>query len=269
MQFDVDTTFVRTARILPEDKTLVFRVVGFFEYQNALANFDPLLQHASREELEAIEGLVAQRREYTVYTNLARRLQRRESSLAETAAKLNEGFNRHGFTWVVALARIELAAMLTTFGQNPSPFEIVSPTRYERPAFSELLLDGAQTHFWALANDNNVARVAQAVPSRETLAYGRRLKLALFFLDALIRERSGQLSSTQVTDARQQVKTLFNLARELEENIQKYLTSVAVTQRSSETKRFRACIIRGARFEETAGLTKTPSQSSEQTGQKQ
>lgn len=83
----------------------------------------------------------------------------------------------------------EAGAILGTFTTLPSPFEVVGPTKWEMAAYRELLMDGAQTHYWAIANDpnapsSNTATDFLRAPGPEMLAYIRRLNLARSMLNA-------------------------------------------------------------------------------------
>lgn len=193
--------------------------MGFLEYGSALRAFDELLRTASPEELKAIDSFVASRPEFTVYTNISRRIRTAPTSLLEKPDSQTGSFERRGFAWVVALARTELGAMLATFARFPSPFEVVRPSKFEMAAYKELLLDGSQTHYLALANDPEARKVARQIPDSRMLAYLRRLTMARHFLFAAVRSRTGELTPLQTAE-------VFSQKRDLEKAIGGYAASI-------------------------------------------
>ncbi|MCH7728085.1 MAG: hypothetical protein IH991_16650, partial [Planctomycetes bacterium] len=167
---------------------MIYRLVGFYEYVNALREFDQLVQTASPQELEAMDEIVKDYNEYAVFANLSRRIQTDSSSLAEKGAADDDNFQRRGLGWVMALARVEVGAMLAGFTDVPQPFAVVRPTQFEMPAYRELLEDGLRTHYWSLIRDPAVQLViAQSLkePNHQTLAYVRRLSITRKFLHAV------------------------------------------------------------------------------------
>jgi len=186
------TSSVRSwGAVAPEDQSLVYRVVGTLEYMSALRDLDAFLGSASAEEIAAADRFVASRPEFTVFTRLSDRFR------LSSQAWINSGqgaAQQRGLMWVVALARLEAGAIVGTFTTLPAPFEIVGPSRWEMPAYKELLMDGALTHYLALTNDGNVAMVAKKPPDSEMLAYIRRLNLARAMLSAAARSNAQELS---------------------------------------------------------------------------
>jgi hypothetical protein len=173
-----------------EDQSLVYRVVGTLEYMSALRNLDAFLSAASAEELAVADRIVTSRPEFTVFTRLSDRFR---SGSQQWAFGGQGAAEKRGLMWVVALARLEAGAIVATFTRLPSPFEIVGPSRWEMPAYKELLMDGAMTHVWALANDGQAAVVARKPPDSEVLAYIRRINLTRAMLNAAARSNAPEL----------------------------------------------------------------------------
>jgi hypothetical protein len=224
------------ARVTPEDRSLILRVVGFLEYASALRNFDELLATATPEELSAIDAVVSSRPEFAVYANLSRRVRRAPSTLAETQSEAEDTFQRRGLPWVIALARVEMGGMIATFLEHPAPFAAVQPSAYEMEAYKELVLDGSQSHFWALTNDPNVQSVARQKPDAQMLAYIRRLGVARHFLFAAARSHAPQLNALQIQEALAQKTTLEDTLGDYRGNLQSYLESRNQTARTSSSK---------------------------------
>ncbi|MCA9169918.1 MAG: hypothetical protein KDB23_19720 [Planctomycetales bacterium] len=194
------TTYTSSATISPADYRMVARLVGFYEYGHALRNLDQLVSICSSEELAAIDKIVGDRDEFTVYTDLGRRFQRGPSSLIAAASPTDDRAKR-GLAWVMALARVELASMLVCFTATPQPYELVGPTPFDAAAYMTLLHEGALSHYWALVNDPMLEPVTRMSPLHtEVLAYSRRLVIARGLLRATMKAQHGNFSPIQLRE---------------------------------------------------------------------
>jgi hypothetical protein len=201
-------------------------VVGTLEYASALRNLDAFVSAATPDELAAADKFIADRPEYHVFTGLAERIRPAGEKPATSTAKAAP---QQGLMWVVALARIEAGSILATFSKVPQPFEVVGPTRWELPAYRELLRDGAQTHYWALAQDPNVAAVKMKVPDSQTLAYLRRLNLARAMLSAAARSNASELSEQGWSTLVEQDQQLLSLQNAITFRVTKHLKALQAT----------------------------------------
>ena len=216
---------------------MVTRLVGFLEYGQALQNFDALLPMLTEYELAAVDEIVVERDEFAVYTNLSRSVQRAASSLAETSPQSgSDRFERRGLDWVMALARVELGAMLAGFTNVPSPFEAVRPTEFEFLPYKELLQDGARTHFWALANDPDLRKVSRLSPrNTEVLSYSRRSVIARALTRAAIKAGMGDYSPVQQRELASRLKYVDSLQKGFGAKIELYLRGAEATSSSTKT----------------------------------
>lgn len=233
---DTNTTNHVYSKLAPEDYSLMYRLVGYYEYIKALENFDRLLAMCSPTEIDVIDELVKERDEFAVYTNLSRRLQRAQSTLTERPQKPDDSFERRGFAWVVALARTEVAAIIGGFTHMPAPFESVRPTKYEMAAYRELLQDGARTHYWALVNDPALKKLLRAVPDHRTVAYVRRLTVALEFLHAAAKVDANHYTQIQFAELKKWNNDLEEVRLSLLANIQSFLSGGSYQTASSKTE---------------------------------
>ena len=236
----METTITNRVRgsITPHDSRQAFRLVGFLEYGKALGLFDQLLAKVTEEELEAIDQLVRERPEFTVYTNLSRRLQRRPSSLAEPTDDTRD-FAGRGFAWVIGLARVELGAMLAAYTGVQHPFEAVQPTEFEMPQYGELLLDGTRTHYWALLGDPELKRVTRLSPSRKQfLSYSRRLILARAMLRGALKAKLGQYTPLQMRELARWKRQLDDLQAGFVIKIRDYLAGDTQTIQRTSRQQF-------------------------------
>ncbi len=169
---------------------------------------------SSAEELDVIERIVHENSEYAVYTNLSRLLEKTPSSLSEAHIVEGDNFERRGLGWVMALARVELGAMLAGFTEWDKPFERLPPTAYELPMYKEIMLDSLRTHYAALRNDpvaqhywsyregavtvQDRVRGRSGLNEQNAIAYGNRVSLAASFARAIRSLGRFELATQQV-----------------------------------------------------------------------
>src|SRR5262245_19681093 len=232
------TTTSYAANYLPQaDPNRIYRIVGFLEYAKALESLDQLAALINEYELAAIDDIDKSEPEFTVYTNIARRLELGRSTLAERTQNEKDDFARRGFKWVTALARVELGAMLAGFTEHPQPFAAVAGQGYDRAEFKELLLDGSKMHFWALTQDPGFTEIMRRLtPTGTTLAYLRRLNVALAFVYAL-----GATSGAEMTPAQQQEVAVYankldGSRQDIRQDIERYLNQVLTSSKTTTSK---------------------------------
>lgn len=164
---------------------MVYRLVGFIEYGKAVEFLDEFLKKAEPGEIEIAEQIVREQNQFAIYTNLSRTMQG-QTQFSEQPRMAGDRFRRHGLAWMMALARVELGAMLAGFTSHPRPFHAVKPSKYEADAFRNLLLDGYRSHYWALKRDPVVSAYYKlGIPENHIITYGRRATVARHFLRAV------------------------------------------------------------------------------------
>jgi hypothetical protein len=197
---------------------VVTRMVGYLEYGRALALLDGLVRRATPEELKVIDEFIASRPEYTVYTNLSRKWENQPSSLSE-AATPGDSFARQGLPWVMALARVELGALVAGFTERARPFAVLPPTAYEYQAFRSMMLDSLRSHYHALRQDpvaqayfayrldhsktSDVRQGKSGVNEQQAIAYARRVAITREFLSAVRELGASDLSPSQQVELAQ------------------------------------------------------------------
>lgn len=203
--------------------------MGYYEYRHALGLLDPLLNMVSTEELEVIEELIKSRDEFAIYTNRSHSLEQGKSLLSEPVVP-GDSLERRGLGWVMALARVELGAMVAGFTSHDKPFAALPPSRYETPQFENLLLDSARAHYAALRNDpvakqyaaqrirvgttpTRMAARSSVSPREEqrAIAYGRRVAITREFVSAVKDLGSRQLTPQQTAELTAWEKQLVRL----------------------------------------------------------
>lgn len=165
---------------------MVKRLVGYLEYQTALSYLDRLLAIASPSELAVMEEIVRDHDEFSIFTNLSRRLEPQSTALSERSNQLGDNYERRGLGWILALARVEMGAMAAGFTDVPYPFEKFSPSPNELPHYQEVLLDSMRTHYWSMRNDPVTRNLRAGLTSdNQAIAYARRATIAIEFVKAV------------------------------------------------------------------------------------
>ena len=236
VQTDTYTTSYTRPYLPPSDPNRIYRIVGFWEYSKALQNLDELAAMATPDEMYAIETIVKLEPEFTVFTNLSRRLEMGRSTLAEPIGAGDDGA-RKGFKWVTALARVEVGAMLAAFTNHPQPFAAVAGKGYDKAEYKEMLLDGAKMHFWSLTNDPGFTTIMRRfTPNGTTLTYLRRLNLASALVHALAFTSGQEFNPAQRQEVLVYVSKLGQSRQSIRERIEAYLSQVAASTKKTGTK---------------------------------
>ncbi|MSR59212.1 MAG: hypothetical protein EXS05_16475 [Planctomycetaceae bacterium] len=184
-----------------QDSRLVYRIVGFVEYAEALQHLDKFVEEATPAEFVVAEEVIRSQEAFGIQANLSRRLEQ-GSTLSERIDNPKDDYNRHGLEWMLALARVELGAMLAGFTSHAEPFLSLAPTIYRqepiktRPfgtaAFEEMLLDGLRTHYWSIVREDVIQNdFRTGVPESHLLTYGRRAIVARQFVRAVVKFKGG------------------------------------------------------------------------------
>ena len=162
------------------------RVVGFLEYGSALDDFDRLVYLASDEELAALDEIVADHDEFTVYTNLSGQLPTDQEGDSNSYREPTGA--RRGLAWVIALARVEFGAIVAGFTDHPDPYMYVTPEAYDFKESTELMLDGVLSHLQDLQQDKDYRKITNGGgPIMKTLVYKRRLRIVQKMLEGAMK----------------------------------------------------------------------------------
>lgn len=194
-------TIQRTVQLPAQDPLLVYRIVGFVEYERAVVSFDKFINNASIAEFEIGEQIILDQDALAIETNLSRSLEPSAGPLSERSENPRDDYKRRGLAWILAVARVELGAMLAGFTLHSTPFSVFAPKTfkvervktlpYGTAEYAEVLLDGLRTHYWALMNDRAVQNYYKAgVPEEHLMTHSRRANLGQAFLRA-VREQFG------------------------------------------------------------------------------
>ena len=226
---DGHTTGVRVTKslgLVADDVGTANRIVGFYEYRKALSNFDKFLEEASHAEIAAADELIRERDEFAVFVNLSRLLPRNHRSKLAEVTRPDDDFQRRGFRWLTAVARIEVQSIMAAFSSHREPFSVLPSTEFDETEYNEVLLDAMRTHFWAFESDPNWKReLASKVPSSRTLAYLRRLAMLSGFVRTVVQRMGDDFDVEQAAEITTWQENIGNSAKSLHAKVQRAINA--------------------------------------------
>lgn len=208
---------------------MVRRLVGYWEYLQALQNLDRLASTLSKSERDELDEYVRQRKLFAVEGNLSKQYQVRNTSLTDPKDVEEE---HRGLDWMTSLARVELGAMLSGYTKVPRPFESVKPTASDIDAYRYLLLDAVRSHYWSLKNDPAVSRLLRSKNIYHVLSYSRRVSSVRSMIESLARSR-GQWTVPEQQELKGWKSELDELSGMFAVSIRNYLRSQHAASRTS------------------------------------
>lgn len=232
-------SFTVKKNVSATDETIPYRLVGTYEYKNALESFTRLLEISATEEIEVYDRMLDERPEFTYFQGV--------NSAFETTPDLKQAdpfqrerfydvFQKEGLAWMMALARIELSATESLYGKSEFPFESTTPNSIELEAYLSVLADDATAHMKSLASEAGFVKVTKRSRKIDTwtLAYLRRLKLIKDMLSTL-----GRTGDEKVR------VTIKPLKKEISKYESKLLQEVTIQTRPKTSTRLTTSTKRG------------------------
>jgi len=167
-----------------------YRFVGSYEYAKAVENFEQLVLISTPEELAAYDKVLNGRPEFT-YFNGANVMLDVPVDLKKANPKQRtqffDTFRKKGLAWMMALAKVELNATASMYGDAPKPFQSIRVTEYDIVPYMNVLADDAIAHLKSLSMEKGFRDVTQSGRTVDTwtIAYLRRLKMIRDMLSTL------------------------------------------------------------------------------------
>lgn len=165
------------------DPTIPFRLVGTYEYDNALSLLEPLIASSIPEQIEVYNRFLEDRPEFTFYNGASllddRALAGMDLKKDAVRVRFDDEFKKKGLAWMMALAKVELGATASAYGQTKTPFALYPATQFDLVPFLEVMFDDIATHIKALGSDQDFKQVLKShrIADTWTVAYLRRVKL--------------------------------------------------------------------------------------------
>lgn len=130
-----------------EDESILPRIVGFYEYHNALKLFDQLAAQSTEDEMKVYDAAIRKRPEFAIYVGQPSTALLGNDKLGTERVLFRRAFKQEGLSWVTALARVELGSMIAAFSNREDPFKEVAPTRFDNAEFNQLVAEGWESHW--------------------------------------------------------------------------------------------------------------------------
>jgi hypothetical protein len=226
---------------------LVYRIVGFIEYAQAVQYLDKFVAEASIGEFEVAEEIIRSQKAFRIDTNLSRKIEG-ASTLSEQSPIARDDFSRHGLEWMLALARVELGAMLAGFTSHAEPFLSLAPTTYKQEkervntvpfgtaAYSEMLIDGLRAHYWSIVREDLISNYFKTgVPENHLLTQSRRAIVGRQFVRAVLQFNGGGNAGENLPPPQQTELQTWDQAFQKLQRIMLYCLTFKVGQEKTTT----------------------------------
>jgi hypothetical protein len=185
-------TTVETEAVVfsPADPTIPYRLVGSYEYANAVYDLQRLIEQSSIDEIRVYNEILKTHPEFSLYAGMEVQGKMPRDWKPEDAsdvARYDSLYKKRGLAWMLALAKVELGATLAAYTDSKTPFLTFAPTLFDREEFTQILLEDCIDHVQALNKESIFKKVMKMRGSanNETLAYLRRIKLIRDMMDVL------------------------------------------------------------------------------------
>ena len=226
---------------------MVRRLVGFYEYGNALSDLDQLVGLATEEDLEVIDEIISDRSEFDVYLTLPEAFTPQSeyysttSPPAGTRGAGNE-LRKSGLAWITALARVEFGAMVAGFTDHSNPFKDVTPDSHDYKSAMQLLLEGVTGHYAGLSTapqftgkgklKRRDAKIENALP------LSRRTRIARAMLAPLLAPGPSEYNPAQAYELAEYQSELDEGQKRVNEGIKMFLAARQTSRSSTSTSAF-------------------------------
>ena len=178
-------TGLSVLRFACEDETFPYRIVGSYEYGTSLSNLGELVDSSTPEQIEVYDKLIGMNREYSFYSGVVSKLglDTDFSSLKkEATSDVKSGYLKHSLAWMMALARVELGATMSMYGNDEDPFGkavALGGVKFGAKEFLGILVYDAAAHLKAAQTDSNYLKALdpKEAAGNSTLNHLRRTQL--------------------------------------------------------------------------------------------
>lgn len=255
------------------DKTMPYRFVGSYEYGNALKAFEKLVAISTKEDLQAYDLVLINRPEFTYFNGAnvsLKAMPNLQKASTNQRNKYFDTFRKKGLAWMMALAKVELSATASMYGESKKPFQSIATTQFDGLPYLSVLSDDVAAHMRSLSQEPGFRKVTRSGRKIDTwtLAYLRRLKL--------IRDMIETLSDTGGSQVKFELKKydqeLSKYERKLNAAVQSELNSFRMGSSQGQTQGYRpgrSTRISGATLQNCASLVQQRSSPSAGTGSRE
>ena len=131
------------------------RIVGSYEYLNTIRYFEELLNRSTEEEIKVYDRIISDRPEFSFYSGVTIDLgvPQLDFTDAKTRSEFDQSYRRNSLTWLLAIARVEVNATASMYGNIKNPFAWNRTSTVGMREYYQVLLDDSAAHLMALVND--------------------------------------------------------------------------------------------------------------------
>ncbi len=173
----------------PTDMSIPYRLVGTYEYTQAVEKFNRLVQISSPEEIVVYDRVLNNRPEFSYFNGLnsAFGLLDEQGKLKLDRQKFEDKFIKKGIAWMSALAKVELSSTISLYGDAKQPFQTLPAAPFETVPYLNVLKDDVVAHMASLSKEPAFKEVLRPTHTADslTMAYLRRIKLIKDMLHTL------------------------------------------------------------------------------------
>ena len=167
------------------DDTFPYRLVGSYEYGRSLDNLGELASSSTTEEIEVYDKLIGLNPEYSFYSGAASELGvgvKINSESTFDKDMFEAKFLRQSLAWMMALARSELGATISMYGESEDPFGTavaIGGVGFGSEELLSILVDDLAAHLKAAQRDPGYQAAVDPKKGidESSLAYFRRTQL--------------------------------------------------------------------------------------------
>lgn len=176
------------------DNTFPYRLVGSYEYGTALTQLGELVQSSTDEQIAVYDKLIQSRPEYSFHSGVAMELglgARFDSQNAPERKEMDDKYLKHSLAWMMALARVELGATISMYGDTDDPFGAVvgiGGGEFGAKEYLSILLDDLAAHLKAAQMDVDYQKglSLEEKVDESSLAHLRRTQLISDMLNKVV-----------------------------------------------------------------------------------
>lgn len=185
------TTYSRATTSLEKvDETMPYRFVGSYEYMKAIEAFEKLISISTPEDLQAYDLVLINRPEFTYFNGANVALGNKPNLRQANSTQRNQfydTFRKKGLAWMMALAKVELSATASMYGDAKKPFQAIATSQFDTLPYLTVLADDVAAHMRSLSQEQGFHKVTRSGRKIDTwtLAYLRRLKLIRDMIETL------------------------------------------------------------------------------------
>ena len=205
------------------DNTFPYRLVGSYEYGTSLKNLGDLVDSSTSDQIDVYDKLIQSRPEYSFHSGVVMESglnAKLDSSTSLTGGAPASEYLKHSLAWMMALARVELGATMSMYGESDDPFGdavAIGGSKFGSDEYLKILMDDLAAHLETAKIDPDYQRglsLKEQVDAT-SLADLRRTKLMSDLLDKVISSGESEVISAAGPYAKLAQKAINQLTQKI------------------------------------------------------